>query len=97
MKGTVQYNQAVRERKREQSYLLLSEEEAQQYVFKLCGTGETGALNKEKVRGIEFVNADKIIGKYFEDGVSKDTKRLQIVYSKYGVHIFPVKEYIKNR
>lgn len=90
-KDTVQYKQTVEQRGREQSYLTISEEEAQAYACKYAGLGNTGADAVDKVLNHEFIDADKIIGKYFEKGEWHETRRMKIFHSKKGIHIVPVK------
>jgi hypothetical protein len=92
VKGTVQYNQTVRQRGREQSFFTISEDEVQAYTFKYAGLGYTGADSADKVESFEFVTLERTIGKYFEKGEWHETKRIKIIYSKYGVHAVPVKE-----
>lgn len=87
-----QYNQAVKERGREQSYFTISESEAKKYVYQYAGLGITDAEDPAKVPWYEFVDVDKSIGKYFEGGEWHKTHRIQNIYSKKGVHIVPVKE-----
>lgn len=48
--------------------MTISEEEAQAYACKYAGLGYTGATSSDKVGNFEFaeIEADKVIGKYFE-------------------------------
>lgn len=58
-----------------------------------AGTG-TLEFRKKQQYPIEYVNAGKTVGKYFNAGTGKyeDTKRFAIRYSSKGVHAHPVKE-----
>ena len=89
-KGTVQYNQATADRGREQSYLTISEEEAQKIASRYAGTG---ILRDEKFPTVEFTTIDKPIGYVFKKGEWIETDRAQIIHSKKGVHIVPVAPY----
>jgi hypothetical protein len=92
VKGTVQFYQTIRQRGREQSFFTISVYEVPAYTFKYAGLGYTGADSADKVESFEFVTLERTIGKYFEKGELHETKRMEIIHSKRGVHAVPVKE-----
>ena len=77
-----------------QSILTISEQEAQELVDKYQGTGdvEIQVSGENSLRIYEFCDADRIVGKWYEANSFHTTKRFQIIYSKKGTHIVPVKE-----
>lgn len=76
------------------SYLTVSEKEAQELVNKYAGTGDVKRDSKGRWTNKEFVTADKKIGVVVdrESGKETSTTRFSIHYSKNGVHIVPRKE-----
>lgn len=76
------------------SYLTVSEKEAQELVDKYAGTGDIKRDIKGRWTNKEFVTADKKIGVVVdrESGKENSTSRFSIHYSKNGVHIVPRKE-----
>lgn len=76
------------------SYLTVSEKEAQELVNKYAGTGDVKRDSKGRWTNKEFVIADKKIGVVVdrESGKETSTARFSIHYSKNGVHIVPRKE-----
>jgi hypothetical protein len=92
-KGTVQYNKATTDRGRAQSYLTISEEEAQRIACRYAGTG---ILRSEEFPTVEFTTVDAPIGYVFKKGEWIETDRAQIIHSKKGIHIVPVAPYEKN-
>lgn len=76
------------------SYLTVSEKEAQELVNKYAGTGDVKRDSKGRWTNKEFVTADKKIGFVIDDENGKEisTSRFSIHYSKNGVHIVPRKE-----
>lgn len=76
------------------SYLTVSEKEAQELVNKYAGTGDVKRDSKGRWTNKEFVTADKKIGVVVdrESGKETSTARFSIHYSKNGVHIVPRKE-----
>lgn len=89
-KDTPQYKSATSGRNKNQSYLDISDEEAQALILKYAGTGEYHTVQGREVE-IEFVTVDKYIGVYYEGGKAYPTNRIMISYSKKGVHIIPVR------
>lgn len=93
IKGTAQYRQATRDRGREQSYLTITEEEAQAIVYSYAGKGRLSEIkNGNYVDDREYITVNRTIGKYLEKGEWYDTDRLMIMYAKKGTHIVPVKK-----
>ena len=91
IQGTKQYENATRSRGREQSYLTVSEEVAQELIYRFAGKGELRRINGVLSTDKEYVSVDRITGKYFERGAWHETDRIMILYSKKGSHIVPVK------
>lgn len=76
------------------SYLTITEKEAQALVNKYAGTGKLKRDSKDKWTKKEFVIADQYIGVVVDavTGEEIKTKRFSIHYSKKGTHIVPRKE-----
>lgn len=76
------------------SYLTIPQDEAQNLVNKLRGTGYLIRDRKGKWRKQEVVVADRLIGVEVSDldGMETPTKAFKIHYSNNGVHIVPKKE-----
>lgn len=76
------------------SYLTVSEAEAQELVNKYAGTGDIKRDRKGRWTNKEFITADKNMGVVVdrESGEEITTSRFSIHYSKNGVHIVPRKE-----
>lgn len=92
IEGTPQYKSAVKGRGRNQSVLFVSEEEAQDIIYNCAGLGDIDIDANGDIRPLEFITLDNVIGKYFAKGEWHETRRVQIIYSKYGTHIVPVRE-----
>lgn len=92
VKGTPQYENALKGRGRPQSFLIISEIEAQDIVYNCAGQGIIRNVSSPDLVNCEFITLDKAVGKYYEKGDWHYTKRIQIMYSKSGTHIVPVKE-----
>lgn len=92
VEGTVQYDNAVKDRGRPQSVLIISEEEAQRIIYEKYGLGIVKTDNSGEPLPGEYLTLDKTVGYYFERGEKIPTKRIMILYSKSGAHIVPVKE-----
>lgn len=91
VQGTQQYEQATRLRNRQQSYLIISEEEAQRLIYKLCGKGIPYTDQAGSIGSKEYVDAGRVIGYYSNrEKVFEPTGRIAIHYSKGGAHIVPV-------
>ena len=90
--GSPQYISACKGRGRLQSYLTISEDEAQKIIYNCAGMGALRDASRPAFANCEFITLDKEVGKYWEKGDWHKTKRIQIMYSKYGTHIVPVKE-----
>ena len=67
--------------------------DTQELVNRLAGTG-TLKFQKGQPYPVEYITADKVVGKRFNSGTGKyeDTRRFAIRYSSKGVHLHPVKE-----
>ena len=89
-KGTKLYDQVTQARGKPQSYLTISESEAQVLIDQYAGTGTSIVLNNGKIAGFEYVTLPVIIGKYYDMGEWHYTTRAKIIYAKSGVHIVPV-------
>lgn len=85
---TQQYKNATRDRNRVQSYLLVSEEEAQDIIFSKCGKGVCVFKGDHLV---EFIDLGYKVGRYNDGHKWHDTERVMIDYAKKGSHIVPVK------
>lgn len=90
VKGTAQYDKACEDRGKPQSYLIISEQEAQELINRFSGLGDPLIDNKGNVGNSEFFSTGKLIGYYHEKGEPKGTDRIQIVHGKSGSHIVPV-------
>lgn len=90
--GAAQYQQAIKGRKRPQSTISISAQEAQQAIFDYAGKGICEKSHDGTISNIEFHTYHKVIGKYPEGNILVDTKRFAIHYGKRGSHIVPVKE-----
>ena len=90
VKGTAQYNKACEDRGKLQSYLIISEQEAQELIYRFSGLGDPLTDNKGNVENSEFFSTGRLIGYYHEKGEPKGTDRIQIVHGKLGSHIVPV-------
>ncbi len=90
--GTPQYNNAVKARGRPQSYLTISEEEAQRIIYDKYGLGRIDRSNSGEPLSSEYITLDRVVGYYFQRGEKIPTRRIKIVYGKDGAHIVPVKE-----
>ncbi len=75
-----------------QGKLLLSEEEAQNFIKSMPGKGIPKTNRKGEVLQVEYVSGEKVIGQYFKDGKWNDTKRAAIHYGKQASHIVPVED-----
>lgn len=91
VEGTAQYNLASAERGKPQSYLTITEKEAQDLINRFTGLGDPMIDNKGQVGNSEFFSTGRTIGYYHENGEPKATDRIQIVHGKKGSHIVPVK------
>ena len=92
VKGTAQYNDATNGQGRPQSYLIVSEEDAQNIIYDCAGRGIIDFDKNGTPRSMEFITLDRYIGEYYEKGAWHKTRRIQIMHSKHGAHIVPVKE-----
>ena len=90
--GTRLYGQVTSDRGKPQSYLTITEAEAQQIVYDFAGTG---TLRKNSTN-VEFVSVGKPVGFYFDGETPVETSRVQIIHSDGGAHIVPVREYGKS-
>ncbi len=98
IEGTPQYEQYKNARLQKgdnpQSILTISREDAQELVDRYSGTGNISITpsGQNTIKIVEYVTADKVVGKYFADDKFVDTKRFGIYYGKRGAHVVPVKE-----
>lgn len=88
VEGSPQYISACKGRGRLQSYLTISEDEAQKIIYNCAGKGIMS--NSNDIR--EYITLDRVIGEYYEGGQWHKTKRVMIMYRESGAHIVPVKE-----
>ena len=89
--GTAQNRSAIDGRGKQQSILTISEEDAQAFILQYAGTGISHTEPNKSVSN-EFVTLDKEIGYYHKGKGKFPTRKIQLVYSKKGAHIFPVEE-----
>lgn len=89
--GTAQNRSAIDGRGKQQSILTISEEDAQAFILQYAGTGISHTEPSKSVSN-EFVALDTVIGYCFKGKDELQTRKVQIVYSKKGTHIFPVEE-----
>lgn len=97
IEGTKQFELYLESRKAKgaspQSIITVSEEEAQNILYQLHGTGTPRVRRDGSVANVEFVSADRIVGKwYIRDGQWKQTRRVALHYGKRGSHIVPVED-----
>jgi len=96
IEGTKQYQDYLKtrltKRKTPQSTITVDAETVQDAINKLSGTGRPKMTEAGNVSNIEYVDCDRVIGKYFSNGDWYDTQRIAIHYSKRGSHVVPVKE-----
>lgn len=98
IEGTNEYRTYANQRKSRgkdpQSILTIDENEADMLIKRYATTGYVSISNGKdgniKIR--EYVQTDKIIGKWFGNGTYTDTRRVAIHYSKRGGHIVPISE-----
>lgn len=98
IEGTNEYTTYANQRKSKgkdpQSILTINEADADMLIKKYAATGYVSISNGKdgniKIR--EYVQTDKIIGKWFGNGTYTDTRRAAIHYSKRGGHIVPISE-----
>ena len=91
VKDTAQFKNVEKTRGRKQSYLTISEQDAQRMINKYSAKGDPKVSSSGEVQNIEFGNAPTTIGYYFEKGSYRETKRFAIDHNKNGSHIYPVK------
>lgn len=96
IEGTSQFARYLADRiakgKHPQSILTVSIEKAQALIDRYSCTGIVDVTRSGKIRTVEFVTTDLIVGKYFENDSFLETSRVAIHYGKKGAHIVPVKE-----
>ena len=68
------------------------EEEAQKIIYDYAGKGVLRNPTRKELANCEFVTTNKYVGMYYEKGGWHKTRRVQIMHSKYGAHLVPVKE-----
>lgn len=94
IRGTAQFEQYKATRltqgRTPQSILTIPEAEAQDLILGLAGSGEIDATGSGTYRNVEFFNANKTVGQYFENSGYKDTTRFAVHYGKKGAHLVPV-------
>ncbi|MBQ9413104.1 MAG: hypothetical protein IJU29_08430 [Oscillospiraceae bacterium] len=90
VRGTAQYQNAMRDRRKPQSFLAISEQEAREIVYQYAGTGTTRLTRNGDIMSREYVTVYKPIGEYYDKGGWHKTNRVEIIYSARGVHIVPV-------
>lgn len=94
--GTKQYADyqkiRIEKGKDPQGRLLLSEDEALEFIQKYSGTGIPKTNKKGVASNIEFVSSENIIGQYYKGGKWIDTKRAAIHHGKKASHLVPVEE-----
>lgn len=92
VKDTPQYQQTARQRGKQQSYLIITEQEAKSIVYRLCGTGAGQIDENGTFEPREYVDIGHVVGYYYDtDRVEHKTDRVMILYAKEGTHIVPVK------
>lgn len=75
-----------------QSKLLLSEDEAQNFIKLMSGKGIPKTNRKGEALQVEYVSGKNVIGQYFKDEKWNDTKRAAIHYGKRASHMVPVED-----
>lgn len=96
IQGTKKWKQRVKvdlETKGTAPDMFFKDVDTQELVNSLAGTG-TLKFQKGQPYPVEYITADRVIGKRFNSGTGKyeDTRRFAIRYSSKGVHLHPVKE-----
>ncbi len=96
VEGTKQYSDYANSRKEKgqspQGLILISDTEVQEIIRNKYGTGKPRVRKDGKVANVEYVNADRIVGKCYVNGQWVNTKRVAIHYGKRGSHIVPVED-----
>ena len=57
-----------------------------------AGRGHIQIDKNGNARQMEFITLDRYVGEYYEKGGWHRTRKIQIMHSKNGAHIVPVKE-----
>lgn len=96
IEGTQQYNDYLNSRKERgqypQSIITISDLEVQEIIKSKCGTGKPRTKKDGTVSNVEYINVNKIIGKYYLNGQWIETKRAAVHYGKRASHIVPVED-----
>lgn len=91
IQGTAQFENATEARGRNQSYLTISENEAQEIILRYSGLGDPKISNNGNVLGTEYFSTGKTVGYCFWDDEYRPTDRVAICHEKDGSHIYPVR------
>lgn len=89
--GTVQFSNSVGGRGRNQSYLTVTEKEAQTIIDRYTGLGDPDISKSGKIEDREFFSTGRVVGYYYDGQQYRPTDRVAICHAKDGSHIFPVK------
>lgn len=90
-KGTAQYKNTTRDRGREQSFLYITEKEAQDIIFNCAGKGIIDLDKNGLILDYEYIELDRFVGEYYEKGGWHKTCKIKLMHSKRGAHIVPIK------
>lgn len=91
IQGTAQFENATSGRNRHQSYLTVSEEQAQRIIDRYTGLGDPDIDRNGKITGKEYFSTGREVGYYFDGEEYRITDRVAICHSKDGSHIYPVR------
>lgn len=91
IEGTAQYENATKGRGKPQSYLTISEKEAQNLIYNYAGLGTPQEGKKGEILDFEYVSTGKLVGYYHVNNEPIPTDRIAICYGESGSHIYPVK------
>ena len=96
VEGTKQYSDYENSRREKgqlpQGRIIISDAEVQEIIKGKYATGKPRVTKDGKVANVEYVNADKVVGRCYVNGQWIDTKRVAIHYGKRGSHIVPVED-----
>ena len=95
--GTAAYNNTLKTRGKAPSRLTITQDEAQELIYRFAGTGNNRSGYPSGYTNMEFVSVGKVIGQTQVAGTWIDTDRAQIIYGKNWAHIFPTNERSDNK
>lgn len=91
VQGTQQFLNATKGRTRHQSYLTITEKEAQDIINRYTGLGDPDISKFGVPENREYFSTGRKVGYYFDGERYRPTDRVAICHAKEGSHIYPVK------